>query len=148
MKISNHIHYIDQSSQCLRYDIGVAEPLHLGALLGDDDRATTLESIYPADAIPSPQVAPSIVSAAGIFHVVELMPMESVLSVALRPGYALKDLVVRSGDDVTVLASQARLVFWVASGQAGILLTRPLNLLGGILSTGVPEVGHDVLGQG
>lgn len=121
MKISNHIHFVDQEDQCLRYDIHIDQPTHLGALLGNDDRVSSLGSIHPANAIPPPQEVPVIVSATGILHVVEAMPMGSVLSVALRSGHVVQDLVIRPGDDLTVLASAERLVLWIISGQDGIL---------------------------
>lgn len=122
--MSKHIHIEDKVASCLRYEFHLDPPVDLGALLGNDDRMTAMGSIYPPLAIPIPEVGPCIVSAVGILHVIEYLPLGGVVSVAIRPGHVLKDVVLRQGDNLTVLATTDHLVLWIVSGQDGIFSVR------------------------
>ncbi|MDP2362095.1 MAG: helix-turn-helix domain-containing protein [bacterium] len=127
MQIRHHIHYLDRGEDCYRAELRFDPPYDVGVMLG------AIDQIYPKDLghHPSAQAVDvdyvlSVVSANGVLHVVEPVDKASVVSVTIRQGHTVQDLVVRESDEVILLAGTKCLVLWVVAGNPGILAVKAL----------------------
>jgi len=122
MQIQQHIHFIDRPLECHRLDVRFPAPLDIGAVLGRDQPYYAEAKDLPPGTQSTLTKIPSVISGAGVLHVVETVGLGTVVSVELRQDHTLTNLIVPESAEVILLANEGYLVLWVVAGHSGILV--------------------------
>ncbi len=124
MKISRHIRYIDieGADYCIRRDMRFDPPVEIESTIGASDPDIYKELDFTTvEADTAKGRTARIVNEASVLLVNEVMSAGEVLSVELRIGHRLKDIVLDSAHELRILAWDEGLLYWVTAGRDGVL---------------------------
>jgi excisionase family DNA binding protein len=121
MIISRHIYFIDNPVRCWRGELNFDPPVEIESTLGK------VEAIYAGvdPAVRRRQstgrACKSIINANGLLHIREVMHPGEVLSVDIRVGYRLDNIVCDPAHQLQILAAKEGLLYWFTIGKDGVL---------------------------
>ncbi len=122
MKITRHIHYLENPTTCVRHEFTFDPPYELKSTLGKVD------PIYPGfdfskggNRARLTKVEP-IVNKNGLLHIRELMNAGEVLSVELRVKHRLDKITRDAEHQLEMLAGDSGLLYWINVGKAGAVV--------------------------
>ena len=121
MEISRHIYYVDNPTRCWRGELKFDPPVEIASTLGK------VETIY-ADVNPdvrrkqsTGRVCKPIINANGLLHIREVMQSGEALSIDIRAGHRLENIVCDPAHQLQILAAKEGLLYWVTIGKDGVV---------------------------
>jgi len=122
MKITRHIHYLENPTTCIRHEFKFDPPYELKSTLGKVD------PIYPGfdfskggNRARLTKVEP-IINKNGLLHIRELMNAGEVLSIELRVKHRLDKITLDDAHQLEILAGDNGLLYWINVGKTGALV--------------------------
>ena len=121
MNISRHIYFVDNPTRCWRGELKFDPPVEIESTLGK------VEAIYTGidPAVKRKQstgrACKPIINANGLLHIREVMQSGEALSIGIRTGQRLDNIVCDPADQLQILAAKERLLYWFTVGKDGVL---------------------------
>jgi hypothetical protein len=120
VKISRHLHYIQNPDSCFRYELIFDPPIDVESTLGK------IDPLYP-DMESSTENSPkrlektaNVINKNGLLHISEVMKPGETLSIDLRSGFRLDKLVIADENELQVLVRNKGLTYKFSIGKKGV----------------------------
>jgi excisionase family DNA binding protein len=120
MLISRHLIYIDAPTGCWRQELLYDPPLEIDLSLGMVSSILNSQMAPKGTTKGSLRKCKPIINANDILHINEVMKAGETVSIVLRSGYRLRDIVLRDTHQLLVLVDDKGLHYWFTIGQDGV----------------------------
>jgi hypothetical protein len=121
VKISRHIHYLQNPDSCIRYELTFDPPLDVESTLGK------IDPLYPnmeSSTEKSPkriEKTANVINKNGLLHLSEVMKPGETLSIDLRSGFRLDKLVIGEEQVLQIYVGKEGLTYAVTIGKRGAI---------------------------
>ncbi|MBK8130669.1 MAG: helix-turn-helix domain-containing protein [bacterium] len=119
--ISRHITLLDHVENSLRQEHRFEPPLEIDLSLGKVSSILNSQMAPKGTSSRSLRKCKPIINANGILHINEVMKAGETISIVLRPGFRLKDVVLGDAHQLQMLVDEQGFHYWFTVGQDGVL---------------------------